>query len=94
MSVTDQKYFTGDSAVKLAAAMEQGIHRGALASGQQLPTIRELAARNRISPATVASAFRLLRTRGLVAPTAGGDARGRGCPWLPGSASGVPEGFR
>ncbi|MEO8218045.1 MAG: aminotransferase class I/II-fold pyridoxal phosphate-dependent enzyme [Acidobacteriota bacterium] len=66
MPVTDQKYFTGDSAVKLAAALEQGIHKGALAPGENLPTIRQLAASNSISPATVSSAFRLLRSRGLI----------------------------
>ena len=81
----------GAGASELAASIERAIMAAALRPGQQLPTVRALAARVKLSPATVAAAFALLRARGLIA----GDGRrgttvsfmppvaGRAAPALP-----------
>jgi DNA-binding transcriptional MocR family regulator len=61
----------GDSTKSIAASIEQAVHAGGLSAGQPLPTIRELAQSLRVSPVTVAAAYRLLQTRGLVV----GDGR-------------------
>lgn len=45
--------------------IEQAIARGEYLPGDELPSIRELAARRRVSPATVAAAFRRLADSGL-----------------------------
>jgi DNA-binding transcriptional MocR family regulator len=57
--------FRGDSAVDIAASIEDALQSGKLANGDRLPAIRELAKTLRVSPVTVASAYRLLRGRGL-----------------------------
>ena len=49
----------------IAASIEDALQSGRLASGNRLPAIRELASTLRVSPVTVASAYRLLRGRGL-----------------------------
>ena len=72
------------------------MHAGGLSAGQSLPTIRELAQSLRVSPVTVAAAYRLLQARGLVV----GDGR-RGSrirpnppsPLNPPPAQPVPEGI-
>jgi len=46
--------------------VERGIRDGAIASGSQLPPVRSLAIRLGVSAATVASAYRELRLRGLI----------------------------
>ena len=61
-----QNHITGDSAVKIASSIERMIRDGDLASGGHLPTVRSLADHLEVSPATVAAAYRSLRTRGLV----------------------------
>ena len=55
----------GDSAATIAAAIEAAIQSGKLAGGHRLPAIRDLAKTLKVSPVTVASAYRLLRDRGL-----------------------------
>ncbi len=68
----------GRAASEIVASVERGIAAGALEPGAQLPTVRALARELGLSPATVAAAFRDLRTRGLIA----GDGR-RGTAVLP-----------
>jgi DNA-binding transcriptional MocR family regulator len=55
----------GDSAATIAAAIEAAFQSGKLAAGHRLPAIRDLAKTLKVSPVTVASAYRLLRDRGL-----------------------------
>jgi DNA-binding transcriptional MocR family regulator len=56
----------GAGAATIAAAVEAAVARGDLRPGDRLPPIRDLATDLRISAATVASAYRDLRTRGIV----------------------------
>jgi DNA-binding transcriptional MocR family regulator len=58
---------TGKTAAAIAASLEHHLHAGQRAAGEPLPTVRGLAATLRVSPATVAAAYKLLRGRGLVA---------------------------
>jgi len=57
---------TGANAVEIASSVEAGVRDGAIRAGAQLPTVRALAERLRVSPTTVAAAYRNLRLRGLV----------------------------
>jgi DNA-binding transcriptional MocR family regulator len=59
-------HITGANAVEIAASVEAALRDGALGAGERLPTVRELATRLRVSPTTVAAAYRTLRLRGLV----------------------------
>ena len=80
----------------MAVSIEEAVHSGALKPGDPLPPIRRLAASSRISPVTVAAAYRRLRSRGLVT----GDGR-RGTrvrpnpasPVLPADQRAAPEGL-
>ncbi|MGW4394524.1 aminotransferase class I/II-fold pyridoxal phosphate-dependent enzyme [Amycolatopsis nivea] len=58
---------SGGTAAEIALSVEGAISAGRLAPGARLPTVRELAARLAVSPATVNAAYRTLRNRGLVA---------------------------
>src|SRR5262245_154732 len=62
-----QKGITGNTAVKIAASVEQAIRAGRLAPGDRLPTVRRLATHLQVSPATVASADRSLQARAVLA---------------------------
>ncbi|HVQ16823.1 MAG TPA: aminotransferase class I/II-fold pyridoxal phosphate-dependent enzyme [Vicinamibacterales bacterium] len=55
----------GDNAAAIADSIEGAFQSGKLAPGERLPAIRDLASTLRVSPVTVASAYRLLRGRGL-----------------------------
>lgn len=57
---------TGSTAREIATSAEAAIREGALRTGELLPTIRGLASTLGTSPATVNSAYKLLRQRGLV----------------------------
>jgi DNA-binding transcriptional MocR family regulator len=57
---------TGGTAAEISASVETGLRRGALTAGQPLPPVRELADTLRVSPATVAAAYKALRQRGIV----------------------------
>lgn len=61
-----QNYLSGDSSVNIASSVESAVAAGRLGSGELLPPVRALASHLRVSPATVASAYRLLRERGVV----------------------------
>ena len=56
----------GRSASAIAASIEEGSRAGRIPAGASLPTVRSLAATLKVSPTTVSSAYRMLRTRGLV----------------------------
>src|SRR5262245_49498844 len=62
---------SGKTATAVAASIELAFHSGKLTGNTRLPAIRDLARSLRISPVTVAAAYRLLRSRGL----ARGDGR-------------------
>jgi DNA-binding transcriptional MocR family regulator len=54
------------SAAELVREIESAVAQGQLAPGQSLPSVRQLAARLELSPATVSSALSELRRRGVV----------------------------
>jgi DNA-binding transcriptional MocR family regulator len=56
----------GRTSAAIATSIEEAVHAGIYLSEQHLPTIRELAATLRVSPVTVASAYRRLHERGLL----------------------------
>src|SRR5690242_16626168 len=57
---------TASSAGELVAVVERAVAAGELQPGQQLPSVRRLAAAVGLSPATAASALAELRRRGVV----------------------------
>jgi DNA-binding transcriptional MocR family regulator len=57
----------GRTAAEIVTSVEQEVHSGRLQLGSALPTVRELSAVLKVSPATVAAAYKALRTRGLTA---------------------------
>lgn len=62
-----QSLIRGESTVKIAASIEENVASGRIAAGTQLPPVRSLAMHLGVSPATVANAYRLLQSRGLLA---------------------------
>lgn len=61
-----QNYISGDSSVNIASSVESAVASGKLTAAELLPPVRTLATQLRVSPATVAAAYRLLRERGVV----------------------------
>jgi DNA-binding transcriptional MocR family regulator len=57
---------TGGSVREIAASVERAIRRNALSPGDALPSVRDLAAQLNVSPATAASAYRVLRDRAFI----------------------------
>ncbi|HEX6539534.1 MAG TPA: aminotransferase class I/II-fold pyridoxal phosphate-dependent enzyme [Candidatus Dormibacteraeota bacterium] len=66
MNVPTRYHIRGRRAGEIEASVERGILEGALPGGARLPTVRSLATRLGVSAATVASAYRDLRRRGLI----------------------------
>jgi DNA-binding transcriptional MocR family regulator len=86
---------TGRNAKEISASVEAAVLAGELMPGDQLPSVRSLAADLAVSPTTVAAAYRELRRRGISTGTGRGGTRIRPAP--PVSLRGyppVPEGTR
>ncbi|TMB03589.1 MAG: aminotransferase class I/II-fold pyridoxal phosphate-dependent enzyme [Deltaproteobacteria bacterium] len=66
MNIVAQYGIRGDGARGIVTSVETAIRQGRLAAGTPLPTVRDLARALRVSPTTVAAAYRTLRARGLV----------------------------
>src|SRR5688500_222250 len=68
MSVPTQTQYrpSGTTATDIANSVEAGIREGAVRAGDHLSPGPQLAAELGVSPATVASAYRMLRERGMV----------------------------
>lgn len=78
-----QYRISGDTATAIAASIESGIRDGRLASGATVPPVRALASTLRVSPSTVAAAYRVLTTRGLLQSHGRRGTRVRARPPLP-----------
>jgi DNA-binding transcriptional MocR family regulator len=63
---TTPSVIAGSTASEIAASVERAIQDGTLSRGDTLESVREMATRLQVSPATVASAYRTLRERGIV----------------------------
>lgn len=89
-----QNYIEGENAVNIAASVERAVHAGRVAPGQLLPPVRALAASLRVSPTTVAAAYKLLQSRGLVSGLGRRGTRITARPPSPaaGTRTLVPEG--
>jgi DNA-binding transcriptional MocR family regulator len=66
LNVPTRYHIRGKRAGDIEASIERGIMEGALPGGARLPTVRGLATKLGVSAATVASAYRDLRRRGLI----------------------------
>src|SRR5262245_28844242 len=56
----------GTNASEIATSIEGGIHAGRIAHGATLPPVRALASSLKVSPTTIAAAYRTLRLRELL----------------------------
>src|SRR5688500_8937171 len=65
MNISERYGIRGDNASEIAASVESAVREGRLEAGGGLPTVRALAGALRLSPTTVAAAYRILRSRGL-----------------------------
>ncbi len=66
VNILAQYGIRGTGASGIVTSVETAVREGRLAAGAPLPTVRELARGLRVSPSTVAAAYRTLRVRGLV----------------------------
>lgn len=60
-------HIKGRRASEIAASIEGAIRTGKLRAADRLPSVRELASSLRVSPATVAAAYKILQDRALIA---------------------------
>src|SRR5262245_22269847 len=77
----------GRTAASIAASIETQLTSGAAEPADALPTVRDLARKLGVNPATVASAYRLLRSRGLVSGCGRRGTRVAARPSLPAPVS-------
>jgi DNA-binding transcriptional MocR family regulator len=87
----------GRRAAEIAASVERAVGSGELEPGQLLPPMRELAVELGVNPNTVASAYRILRERGVIETSGRRGSRVRSKPATTGRdyvRVGVPEGVR
>jgi DNA-binding transcriptional MocR family regulator len=56
----------GSDASEIVASVERAVAAGELTPSRQLPTVRALAVHLRVSPTTVAAAYRTLKLRGII----------------------------
>ena len=70
MKETVQYNISGTNASEIAASIEREIRNGRIIHGAILPSVRVLALSLKVSPTTVAAAYRTLRLRGLLSWTA------------------------
>lgn len=81
----------GRTATAIAASIEDALRGGRLGAGDQMPTVRALATRLRVSPATVMGAYHALRRRGiLVAHGRGGTSVSARPPLITRAAVPIP----
>jgi DNA-binding transcriptional MocR family regulator len=89
------KSITGSTAVEIASAIERAVRVGELEPDESLPTVRACAESLGVSPATVSSAYRILRERGVIVTRGRAGTRVSPQPPLPTSpAFELPEGTR
>ncbi|MDH6221333.1 aminotransferase class I/II-fold pyridoxal phosphate-dependent enzyme [Streptomyces pseudovenezuelae] len=87
----------GRRAAEIAASVERAVGAGELEPGQVLPPMRELAVELGVNPNTVASAYRILRERGVIETAGRRGSRVRSKPATTGRdyvRTDVPEGVR
>ncbi len=85
----------GSTASEIATDVERAVRQGSLGPGDALPPVRAVAARNRVSPTTVAAAYSELARRGVTRGEGRRGTRVRGRPPLAGPvALPVPPGRR
>jgi DNA-binding transcriptional MocR family regulator len=57
---------TGRTTAAISGSIEEAIHQGKVHPGETLPSVRALASTLKVSPVTVAAAYKVARQRGLV----------------------------
>ena len=78
-----QRYeLNGRTATEIAGSVETAVRSGTVLPGETLPPVRSLAADLDVSPGTVASAYKLLRQRGVVHTAGRHGTKVRGRPPL------------
>lgn len=75
-----QSYISGTTSVNIAGSVESSVSSGKVAGGALLPPVRSLASHLKVSPATVAAAYRLLQERGVVVSDGRRGTRVRSVP--------------
>jgi DNA-binding transcriptional MocR family regulator len=95
LNVPEQYRIHGRTARGIAEDVESAVCAAHFAPGAQLPTVRDLARRLRVSPTTVAAAYQRLRLRGVIAGRGRQGTRVAYRPPLPTtSPAAAPAGLR